>query len=141
MADCCGGGTKILYTCSGSSDLGELTDRAVRKLWAEGFAAKSCIVGVGGDVAGFVLSAKAADVNITVDGCAQACARKTLERIRLIPTSVILTDHGFEKGSSPVTAETIDKAAGIIRKQAGTENLQTLIDTPGGGGCGCGHSG
>jgi uncharacterized metal-binding protein len=142
MADsCCGGGVKLLYPCSGASDVGELTDRAAIKLWAEGFATRTCLAAIGGDVAGYVLSAKAADINITVDGCSQLCAKKTLERIGVESLSIMLGDHGFAKGESPVTDETIDKAASIIRKQAGTESLQTLIDTAGAGGCGCGRSG
>lgn len=60
---------QLLYTCSGTSDVGELSDRAVRKLWNEGFASRNCLAGIGAGLSGFVESAKGTDVNITIDGC------------------------------------------------------------------------
>ena len=96
--NCCGaGGVTLLYPCSGAADVGELADRAVRKLWKQGFAQKTCLAGVGGDISGFVQSAKGADVNITVDGCPTACARKGLERVGVKTISVNLADLGFKK--------------------------------------------
>ena len=77
----CESGIRLLYTCSGASDVGELADRAVRVLWKEGFAQKSCLAGVGADLSGFIKSAEGADINITVDGCPLLCAKKNLERI------------------------------------------------------------
>ncbi|MGA7077030.1 MAG: putative zinc-binding protein [Halobacteriota archaeon] len=119
MADnCCSTGTTLLYTCSGASDVGELADRAVRKLWQEGFAQKTCLAGVGADISSFVSSAKGADVNITVDGCPTACARKCLERIGVKPVSIMLADRGFKKGESPVTQEAIDRAAEIVKERS-----------------------
>ena len=118
MADncCSSGGVTLLYPCSGAADVGELADRAVRKLWKEGFAQKTCLAGVGGDISGFVQSAKGADVNITVDGCATACARKTLERIGVKPVSIMLADLGYKKGESPVTEENIERIAGAVKE-------------------------
>lgn len=46
MADCCYEGVRLLYSCSGAADVGELADRAMRKLWKEGFAQKTCLAGV-----------------------------------------------------------------------------------------------
>lgn len=114
---CTNGGTRLLYACAGAADVGELADRAVRKLWSEGFATKTCLAGIGGDVSGFVQSAKGADENITIDGCSQACAAKSLERIGVKPTAFILGDFGYKKGKSPVTQETIDGVAGTIKEK------------------------
>lgn len=132
MADnCCStGGIRLLYPCSGAADVGELTDRVVRKLWKEGYSTKTCLAGVGANISGFVQSAKGADENITIDGCPSACAKKCLERIGVTPTSFILSDMGFKKGESPITDEAIDKIAGLVKfvPPAGVSE----------GGCGCG---
>src|SRR5271157_2181443 len=94
--DCCSnGGVTLLYACSGAADVGELADRSVRELWKEGFGLKTCLAGVGADLSGFVQSAKGADVNITLDGCPTACARKGLERIGVRPVSIVLSDLGY----------------------------------------------
>jgi uncharacterized metal-binding protein len=129
--NCCStGGVKLLYPCSGAADVGELADRAARKLWKEGFSTKTCLAGVGAGISGFVQSAKGADENITIDGCLSACAKKCLERIGVTPTSFILSEMGFKKGESPVTQEAIDKIAELVKFVPNTESA--------GGGCGCG---
>ncbi|TFH41587.1 MAG: zinc-binding protein [Chrysiogenales bacterium] len=129
MADnCCETGMTLLYTCSGASDVGELADRAVRKLWKKGYAQKTCLAGVGADISGFALSAQTADINITVDGCHMACARKCLERIGVTPVAVMLGDLGFAKGESPVTEEKAEGIAELVR-----ERVAAHSSTPGSG--------
>lgn len=135
MADtCCSGGTKLLYSCSGAADVGLLADRVSRKLRDEGFARLTCLAGVGADLSGFVMSAKGADENITIDGCATACAKKALERVGAQATAYILTDFGCVKGSSPVTDELVEKICGMI-KNSGKPSSGQVSKT---GGCGCG---
>ena len=38
MDDCCSGVTRLLYSCSGASDVGEIADGVARRLRREGFA-------------------------------------------------------------------------------------------------------
>jgi len=135
MSDCCGGGTKLIYSCSGSADVGEIADRVTRRLQDEGFARMTCLAGVGAGLSGFVQSAIGADENITVDGCRTACARKSLERIGVSPTSYILTDLGLVKHETPVTEQTIAEVLEKIKKNAGFSSAPQ--QTPGGGCCGC----
>ena len=115
MSDCCSGGVKLIYSCSGSADVGELTDHVARKLRDEGFGKMTCLAGVGAGLSGFVESAKGADENITIDGCQIQCARKALERIGVTPASFVLTDMGFSKGESSVTGEAVDKIVSLIK--------------------------
>jgi len=122
MADNCScscesGGTRLLYTCSGASDVGELADRAVRVLWNDGFAQKSCLAGVGADLSGFVKSAEGADLNITVDGCPLLCAKKNLERVGVKPLSIMLGDLGFSKGACNVDEAAVEKAVSEIKEK------------------------
>jgi uncharacterized metal-binding protein len=109
MSDCCEGGTKLIYSCAGSADVGEIADRVVRRLRDEGYAIMTCLAGVGAGLSGFVQSAIGADENITIDGCSTACARKSLERIGVNPKSYILTAMGLEKHETPVTEKVIDE--------------------------------
>ncbi|HPD55790.1 MAG TPA: putative zinc-binding protein [Smithellaceae bacterium] len=109
MSDCCEGGTKLIYSCAGSADVGEIADRVARKMRDEGHAIMTCLAGVGAGLSGFVQSAIGADENITIDGCSTACARKSLERIGVSPKSYILTNLGLEKHETPVTEKVIDE--------------------------------
>lgn len=135
MDECCGGATKLIYTCSGSADVGEIADRVARKLHDEGFAKMTCLAGVGAGLSGYVQSAKGADVVIAINGCATACAQKSLERIGVHPTSYILTDMGLEKHETPVTEKIIAEVVGKI-KNANVFSAATPQTT--GGGCGGG---
>jgi uncharacterized metal-binding protein len=128
---CSSGGVTLLYTCSGASDVGEIADRAVRKLWKEGFAQKTCLAGVGADISGFVQSGKGADLNITIDGCPISCAKKCLERIGVKPESYMLADFGMAKGKTPVTAETVDKVCSLIKEK------RAAMAGSSGSGCSC----
>jgi len=109
MAECCTDGTKLIYSCSGASNVGEIADRAARKLRAEGFGKMTCLASIGAHLPGFVESAKGAGENITIDGCPVACARKNLEHIGIKPKSFILTEMGLVKGKTPVSGEVVNE--------------------------------
>lgn len=132
MAECCSGGTRMIYACSGAADVGEIADGVARKLRDEGFAKMSCLAAIGADLSGYVQTAKAADAVIAIDGCATACARKNFERIGIAPLSYVLTEMGLEKSSSPLTGENVARIADIIR---GGKKATTPASTT--GGCGC----
>lgn len=133
MAECCSGGIKLIYACSGSADVGEIADKVARKLKKEGHSKMTCLAGVGAGLSGYVQSAKGADFNITVDGCKTACAKKTVEKIGVKPISYILTDMGLVKGETPVTETLIAQICEKIKNDNPTPPAQ--IDT---GGCSCG---
>ncbi|PKL16753.1 MAG: zinc-binding protein [Spirochaetae bacterium HGW-Spirochaetae-5] len=102
MGDCaCNSGVKIIYSCSGAADVGELSDRAVRQLRKEGIAQGSCIAAIGVELSGYVQSAKGADMTIAIDGCPVGCARLNLENIGVTPVAINLAELGFKKGESP----------------------------------------
>lgn len=134
MAECCEGGTRLIYSCAGSADVGEIADRVTRRLRDEGYGRMTCLAGIGAGLSGFVQSAIGADENITVDGCPIACARKSLERIGVKPTSYILTNFGLEKHETPVTEKIIDEIFEKIKKDSGFS--RTTSPGTGGGCCG-----
>jgi len=138
MTECaCNAGVKLIYSCSGAADVGEISDRSARALRKEGFGQSSCIAGVGAGLAGYVQSAKGADVNITIDGCPVGCARKIMENIGVTPVSYVVTEMGYKKGSTPPTPEVIEAVCANIR-QGKSDKLNEKTFTVAGGGCGCG---
>ena len=57
MTECCEEGTKLIYSCAGSADVGETADRMARRLRDEGYAIMTCLAGVSAKLSGFVQSA------------------------------------------------------------------------------------
>jgi uncharacterized metal-binding protein len=95
----------------------------------------TCLAGIGAGLSGYIQSAKGADENITIDGCPVACAKKTLERIGVTPSSYILTDLGLVKGKTPVTEKIVgEMCEKIKRARSNTANALPM----GTGGCCCG---
>lgn len=135
MGECaCNTGVRLIYSCSGAADVGEISDRAARLLRKEGFAQGSCIAGVGAGISGYIESAKGADVNFTIDGCPVACARKCLENAGVKSVSFIVTEMGFKKGKTPVTDDVIRTVCDNIKKAQVSTADQASTE----GGCACG---
>ncbi len=138
MADCtCGGGIKLIYSCSGAADVGEISDRAARQLRKDGFAQGSCVAALGADLSGFIQSAKGADLNITIDGCPVGCSKKIMEKHGVTPLSYVVTEMGFVKGSSSATPEAIEAVCAIIREGKADKPKEKTFSVAG-SGCGCG---
>jgi uncharacterized metal-binding protein len=105
---CCGSAAKVIFTCSGSADVGKISDMAARKLTEEGVGKMSCLAGVGGRVSGILASTQAAASILAIDGCPLDCVRKTLEEAGFTRFEHLrLSDIGLEKGKSPTTEERI----------------------------------
>ena len=119
MAECCTGGTVLLYSCSGASDLGEISDRVARKAAKQKLGGMTCLAAVGAHLSGFVESAKGASDNITIDGCSVACSKKVLEHIGVSAKSYILTEMGFKKGKTPPSEKVVNKILKKILNDSG----------------------
>lgn len=103
-------GPKLIFACSGSADVGELSDQAARMLSREDIGKMFCLAGVGGRMSGFLKSTKAASKVLAIDGCKLHCAQKTLEEAGLHSTShLCLEDIGFTKGETTVDKDNIGK--------------------------------
>lgn len=112
----CSVAPKLIYSCSGAADVGGLCDQAARGLTREGVGKMYCLAGVGGGVEAILVNARAASISLALDGCPMDCAKQTLEKggIENI-THLRLSDVGFAKGSSPVTAENIEQVTALAR--------------------------
>lgn len=114
----CTNSLTLIFPCSGASDVGEITDRAARRLTAEGAGKMYCLAGIGGRVSGIMETTRAAARVLAIDGCPQDCARQTLEVAGFSGFEHLrLADLGLKKGDSPPTEERIARVAGQARER------------------------
>jgi len=113
---CCVTAPKLIFPCSGAADVGEITDRAARKLTRDGIGRMYCLAGIGGRVKNIMESTKGASKILVIDGCSSDCARNTLLQAGFKEFEHLrLTDMGMEKGKSPVSEEMVE----IVLKEGG----------------------
>ncbi|MBN2242264.1 MAG: putative zinc-binding protein [Acidobacteria bacterium] len=75
----CDASLKLIFTCSGASDVVEIADRAARKLSRESAGDMFCLAGIGGRVSGITETTRTAAKVPAIDGCPLSCARQCLE--------------------------------------------------------------
>jgi uncharacterized metal-binding protein len=112
-AECCAGSAapKLIFPCSGAADVGEVADRAARKLTREGAGKMYCLAGVGGHIEDMLLNVQAAGKILAIDGCPKDCARQTLAHAGFKDFAHLrLSDIGFFKGASPANEESVSIA-------------------------------
>ena len=108
MSSQCCGGTKLIFSCSGSADVGAIADQAARKLTKDGIAKMFCLAGVGGRVAGIMKTTEAADMILIIDGCPLDCAKNCLIQAGFTKFNHLqLAGIGLGKGKSPVSEDNI----------------------------------
>ncbi|MBI5590261.1 MAG: putative zinc-binding protein [Deltaproteobacteria bacterium] len=91
----------MILACSGGSNVGQLSNRAAVELTQEGFGKMFCLAGIGGNVSGFVQSAKDVPAMVAIDGCAVGCAKAILTNAKIPnPNYLVLTDLGIEKNKN-----------------------------------------
>lgn len=116
----CGKKPSLVLPCSGAADVGEISDRAARKVSMSSSAKMFCLAGVGGRVKPIMQTVEAAERVIAVDGCSLDCARATLEQAGFSGFDHIrVTDLGMEKGKSAPNEERITRVS---------EEIQSLME-------------
>jgi uncharacterized metal-binding protein len=115
----------FVFSCSGSADVGGISDGASRKLSSEGVARMYCLAGIGARVEHIVANTEMAESLIAIDGCENDCGRKMLEAAGFRPALHIrITDLGMEKGNTPVTPERVQDVVDEVLRR-----LRELSDT------------
>ena len=109
----CQAAPKLIFPCSGASDVGGLTDRAARQMTLDLAGKMYCLAGIGGRVEGILANTKSAAKVLVIDGCKEECARKTMELAGFggFAHVQLERDFGFEKGATRVTASRIRQVA------------------------------
>ncbi len=94
----CGpGGARMIYACSGGSNVGQIANEAAKELTAHRFGKFHCLAGIGGDVGKMGEAAAAADERVVNDGCPVQCAKKILDARGLVMDRyVVITDLGIQ---------------------------------------------
>lgn len=107
----CQAAPKLIFPCSGASDVGALADRVARQMTRDLIGKMYCLAGIGGRVDAILETTRAAARILVIDGCAQECARKTLEQAGFTDfLHLQFAKLGYVKGSSPATADNIRRA-------------------------------
>lgn len=125
---CCGPlRVKLVFACSGASDVGGISDQAARRIGRSKVAIMSCVAGIGAQVPELLDTARAAVGILAIDGCGRDCARLCLERAGLhgFAHLQLERDLGWEKGKTPPTEERIEgvvnRGLECLRRQAQKE--------------------
>ncbi|GAB6908187.1 conserved hypothetical protein [Desulfosarcina cetonica] len=116
--NCCEGGSNIMIlACSGGSNVGQLSNQAAVELTQEGFGKMFCLAGIGGQLSGFMQSARDVPVMVAIDGCQIGCAKAILERAQVpLKNYVVLTDQGIEKSKNLALERTdIDRVKAAVK--------------------------
>ncbi|MBR9982186.1 MAG: putative zinc-binding protein [Desulfatitalea sp.] len=142
MADnCCQSENEIMIlSCSGGSNVGQLSNQAAVELTQEGFGKMFCLAGIGGRISGFVQSAKDTPAMVAIDGCKVGCAKATLESAGVpLQHYLVITDTGVEKNKNyNLERSDIDHVKAAVRQVVG-ENMRPEVAPPASaGGCSCG---
>jgi uncharacterized metal-binding protein len=100
---------KVVLSCSGQSDVGELSDLVARKIRNNNIRVMKCLAQVAINNKPLIESIKGSNV-LVIDGCLVDCAKKIMENAGISDFNYVrVTDLGFIKGKTPVTEETINK--------------------------------
>jgi uncharacterized metal-binding protein len=117
----CSGGPRLIFACSGAADVGEIADKAARKLTRDGVGRMFCTAGLGGRISGILKTTQAADGVLAIDGCPLNCVRSSLEQAGFTAFRHLqLADLGLEKCKSPVTDESINKVVARATEMIGS---------------------
>ncbi len=113
QAQCsCARAPKLIFPCSGASDVGGLSDQAARMMTKDGTGKMYCLAGIGGRVDGIMANTQVAGRIVVIDGCEQECARKTMELAGFKGFQHLkLAEMGFRKGETPMTPARIREVA------------------------------
>ena len=104
---CCSA-PKLIFACSGSADVGELADKAARKLMKDGKGKMFCLAGIGGRVSGIMKSTESASKVLVIDGCPLGCAKNCMNEAGFKDFEYInLSELGMQKASTEVSEKNI----------------------------------
>ena len=121
MTDVCCQSNKnvMILACSGASNVGQLSNQAAIELTQEGYGKMFCLAGIGGQLSGFVQSAKDVPNLVAIDGCQVGCAKAILDQAGISAKNyLILTDNpGIDKNKDfELKREEVEQVKSAIKK-------------------------
>lgn len=124
--ECCVPGNDIMIlSCSGGSNVGQLSNRAAVELTQEGYGKMFCLAGIGGHISGLVQSAKDAPQMLVIDGCDIGCSKAILENADVpLKNYVVLTELGIQKNKDfNLQKEDIENVKAECKKAMNTNTV------------------
>jgi len=110
QSNCCSVGTTLIFACSGAADVGEIADRAARKMTKEGTGKMFCLAGIGGRIEPIMKTTEQASKILVLDGCQLDCVKNCLQQAGFADFEHFrVTDLGMEKGKTSVDEQNIAK--------------------------------
>jgi uncharacterized metal-binding protein len=107
----CGKAPRLVFACSGASDVGAVSDQAARRVSRLKLASMGCLVAVANGLAFAMDPVKAAERIVVIDGCPENCAKMIMERAGVTSYDHIqLAELSMEKGHTSVDQEHITQA-------------------------------
>ena len=119
--ECCTQDQNImLLSCSGGSNVGQLSNRAAVELTQEGFGKMFCLAGIGGHISGLVQSAKDAPQMLVIDGCDIGCSKAILKHADVpLKNYIVLTELGIGKNKDfNLKQDDVDHVKAAIKRLA-----------------------
>jgi len=120
--ECCvPSGNIMILACSGGSNVGQLSNQAAVELTQEGFGKMFCLAGIGGQLSGFVQSAKDVPEMVVIDGCSVGCAKACLDQVEVpVANYLVLTDLEIEKNKDfNLKRDEIDRVKHAVKTTCG----------------------
>jgi len=117
---CCSSGNIMLLSCSGGSNVGQLSNQAAVELTQEGFGKMFCLAGIGGHLSGFVQSAKDTENIIVIDGCELGCGKAIMNHTGIpMKYLVITTELDIDKSKNfNLDREEIERVKSAVKNAA-----------------------
>ena len=113
---CSHGKTTLLYACSGAANTGYLADQVARALAKEGAGKMTCLAALGGNISGYIESARGADRNVVIDGCPVGCGKRIFETLAIPFEPHVMTEYNVEKGKTAITGEIIMDVTSLVKE-------------------------
>lgn len=139
----CASGDLLFLTCSGGSNVGQISNQAAVELAKEGRGRLFCLAGIGAHLDTMILAAKEKTL-VAIDGCPVQCAKKILDHAGLeTALSVVITDFGIEKSprldvEAADCEKVLEKIWAKVKRQLEEEGkMATGKKTQEMGGCDC----
>lgn len=104
----CGTSEFNVVSCSGASDLGQISDLVARRLRDNNVRKMNCLSMIAIDNQPLITAFKSANV-LVIDGCPVDCGKKILEKAGISQFNHLrLTDLGYLKGKTPPTDDVLN---------------------------------
>lgn len=129
--DCCAGGNEtMILACSGGSNVGQLSNQAAIELTKEGFGKMFCLAGIGGQLSGFVQSAKDVPSLVAIDGCPVGCTKAILANAGIEAKNyLVITDLGISKNKNfDLVKNEIEQVKAAVKEGAGLTAVLGAIE-------------